>query len=234
MQWDAANLSWRKYILTMLSCSRVIKPIVSAAVIDHIKELNLSGNRICFHYFFDVQKKSTSPLSDMLRAFIKQIYMSCKRGFSVLPAELETALYDTFKPRTQLPSIDDLTFHLNKLLSTTPKALYLIDGYDDLDEIQMQKFFIVLRATFSKHNSHGSKLALFSRETLGKGIDIDKQLSVLPAVNILRLRLEHLRSDISKYVEAQVTDQELKKTISMNKNLVEEIKIKLKEHSDKM
>lgn len=228
-----ANLFWRKYHYS-LSHVLLLKSWISAAVIDHLKELQLDSTRTCFHYFFDANKTSPDPLSAMLRALIKQVLELLTKQVNTLPKEIETELFDMFNGTRAPPSIDNLASLLLKLINKVPRALYLMDGFDHLNEVQIQKFFSVLRTVFGELNSHGSKIALFSRETLGKGIDIEKQLSTLTRIHILRLTLDHLSADIERYVEAQVNEQELKRTLSTNTALVSEIKAKLKAHSDKM
>lgn len=170
----------------------------------------------------------------MLRALIKQLLLSSQRASIALPSRVPRALHDMFEARKVLPTTNELTNLLKEMVDVFPRTLYLIDGFDDLDELQIQDFFAILRRLFIAGSPHGSKLALFSRESLGRGLDISEQLAPLPAKKGIRLSLEHLSPDIDKFVDVQVDAQHLRRRITSNEDLVMEIKQKLKENSDKM
>lgn len=196
-------------------------------------ELRLNAHRSCIHYFIEAGTNSRSALDDLLRAMIKQLVVSHDQTILAFPPEILKALR-IFKVSGFPPPTDDLVRLLKMLVDYSPPSMYLIDGLDDLDETQLLDMFDMLRRIFAEHNSHGSKLALFSRETLGRGIDIERQLTGLSQVHVLRLTLAHLSKDIARFVEAEVNRQQIRRLITTNEALVNEVKKKLIAHSGKM
>lgn len=199
-----------------------------------MREIDLGPTDACIHYFFETGHTTTRSLEDMLRAMIKQLLLSSQRASIALSSKVHQALHDMFDARKVLPTTDELTALLKEMIDVFPRTLYLIDGFDDLDEPQIQDLFAILRKIFVPGNPHGSKLALFARESLGRGLGIDKQLAPIPATEGIRLNLKHLSLDIAKFVDVQVDDQQLRRRITNNESLVLEIKEKLKENSEKM
>ena len=199
-----------------------------------MREIDLGPTDDCIHYFFETGHSTARSLDDMLCAMIKQMLLSCQRQSVALPSKVSQALRDIFEARKVLLTTDGLTTLFKAMVDVFPRTVYLIDGFDDLEERQIQDLFAVLRKVFVSGNPHGSKLALFSRESLGRGIDIGEQLAPLPTKEGIRLSLKHLSPDIAKFVDAEVDAQQLRRRITRNENLVMEIKEKLKGNSDKM
>jgi len=206
----------------------------SAAIVDHFNELRSRSIRICVHYFFDSGKAGPKSLDNLLRALIKQLILSRDKALQPIESETQAEIRTMFQVQAIPPSTDMLKFILHKLMDETPGVFYLVDGFDDMAEPQIQSFFVLLRTIFRNGNSHGSKLAIFSRETLGRGIDVQKQLSVLEKVSQIRLSLQLLSGDISRFVEALVDEQQLMRKITDDESLLAEIKSKLKANGDKM
>lgn len=199
-----------------------------------MQELRLNAHRTCVHYFFETGRNSPSALNELLRALIKQLVATDDDTMLPLPSGQFTALRDVIRINGLPPSIEELTTLLKVLIDSRPPTLYLIDGFDDLDESQLLDMFGVLRRIFADQNPHGSKLALFSRETLGRGIDIERQLVKISQVQSLRLSVADLSKDIAKFVEAQVNEQQLRRAITQNEALVEDVKKNLISHSERM
>jgi len=199
-----------------------------------MREIDLGPTDACIHFFFETGHTTARSLDDMLRAMIKQLLLSSQKASIALSSQVHQALHDMFDARKVLPTTDELTTLLKEMVDIFPRTLYLIDGFDDLNESQIQDLFAVLRRIFATGNPHGSKLALFSRESLGRGLDIGEQLAPVPAKEGIRLNLKHLTSDIAKFVDEQVHAQQLRRRITNNESLILEIKEKLKENSDKM
>lgn len=150
------------------------------------------------------------------------------------PPRISKALDDSLRLNIIPPSTEELIRLLKTLVDFSPPMLYLIDGFDDLDESRLLDMFGVLRLIFADGNPHGSKLALFSRETLGRGIDIQRQLNGITQMHPIRLTLAQLSKDIVQYVEAQVNEQQIRRIITADETLIEDVKRKLITHSEKM
>lgn len=202
-------------------------------MVDHLEQLNLPPGYGCVHYFFDTGFASASSLDDLLRAFLKQL-LSMRTITNALPHQLDQEIQDAFRKQVLPLSTSQLVLVLRKVIDLSPQMLYLIDGFDDMEESQIQGLFAFLRTTFACDNPHYSKLALFSREVLGRGIEASKSLRTIENMFEIRFSLSHLSDDIAKFVEAQVEEQQLSRTITEDATLIADIKQKLKENGDKM
>lgn len=197
-------------------------------------ELRLNANERCIHYFFETDSNSSSSLNGLYRALIKQLITQFDCSTLTLPKNCSTAVKSVFKLHGIPPDTEDLLGLLKLLIDSFPPSLYLIDGFDDLDELQIQDMFSALRGIFSDQNLHHSKLVLVSREILGRGIDVEHQTTGLLQVHTIRLTLSLLRRDIGTFVEAQVNEQQLRRKITENESLIKDIKKSLKANSEKM
>lgn len=151
-----------------------------------------------------------------------------------MPIDCSIAIKSVFGSSGVPPATEDLVDLLKLLIDAYPPSLYLIDGFDDLNELQIQDMFGALRRIFAANTQHGSKLVLISREILGRGINVEDQLTGLSQIYSVRLELFHLQADIDKFVEAQVKEQQLRRVITKDESLIKDIKKSLKANSDKM
>lgn len=202
-----------------------------AALIDHLKEAKLSSKDCCIHFFFNNNQKFTPTLNDLLRAMIKQALLRIEKDHGVLPHELKTKLFENFGTPTCSPPNNVLIALFENVIDRLPGTLYVIDGIEALAEDEILSIFGIIRTCFGQSKQHSSKLALFSREILGRGIDVCKQL---PEIHYLRLGLNHLQKDIETFVDTQVELMQLKRVITQNAELLDEIRAKLKANSKKM
>lgn len=168
-----------------------------------------------------------------MRAMIKQL-LSANFATVCFSSSLQNEIYDIFAQKGHRPSTDQLATVLQQLIDLAPQSVYLIDGFDDMDEYLIQKLFGILRMFFRPQNPHGSKLALFAREVLGRGIEISNALQTIPHVFRIRLDLKQLAGDIAAFVDAEVDRYRMDKTITTNDDLIREIKQKLKDNGEKM
>lgn len=194
-----------------------------------MQELFFDTPRFCIHYFFETGTSSSSALDELMRAIIKQMILS-----GIPLNRFSTAINEAFKPERLPPPTEELVDLVKLLIDHFPPSVYIIDGFDGLDELQLQDMFSALRRVFDDNNSHGSKLVLVSREVLGRGIDVNHQLTGLSQVYTIRLTLAHLSNDIARFVEAQVNEQQIRRIITRNEKLLKDIKKKLKANSEKM
>ncbi|KAK5952743.1 hypothetical protein OHC33_006336 [Knufia fluminis] len=235
---DAVFVKWiRTPGISLLSCVGTVgcgKSFLAAAVVDHFHELRSAKLQACIHYFVDSGKTGPKSLDSMLRGIIKQLILCHDEAMSPMSPALQAEVRATFQSNSLPPTVDGLKTLVQKMADETPGVLYLIDGFDEMAEQQIQQLFVALRNIFRDSASHGSKLIIFSRETLGKGISVRKQLSVLAQVFYIRLSLKQLSGDISRFVEALVDEKQLMRNITEDENLLLDIKSKLKAHGDKM
>lgn len=199
-----------------------------------MQELRLNAHRICVHYFFETGYKSKSALDDLLRALIRQLVSSHDDTMLLLPSGQSTALRNVFRPSRLPPSNEEISTLLKELIDSYPPTLYLIDGFVDLDDSQLLDMFSILRRIFGDQNRHGSKLALFSREILGRGINIRRQLNGISQVHSVRLEMADPSEDIAQFVEAQMNEHQTRRIITENENLITEVKRTLISHTKKM
>ncbi len=123
--------------------------------IDHTREIDLGPTNACIHFFFETGYTTAMSLDDILRAMIKQLLLSSKRASTALFSQVDQALHDMFEARKVLPTTNELTTLLKEMVDIFPRTLYLIDGFDDLNESQIQDLFTVLCRIFATGNPHG-------------------------------------------------------------------------------
>lgn len=204
----------------------------SAAMIDYLAE-NSSNIRDCIHYFFDESLGSEISLNACLRALLKQL-VSPDSAESRLPVSLYDELKRAFSDISQPPTNEKLTSLLGNALRESQNTIVVIDGFDCLEEAQILDFFAMVRELLRTCSSCQCKLALFCRNHLGRGIYANLQLQSLRCVHGIHIRLHHVEQDIRKFVEQSVANNQLRRQITHDESLIDEIKTTLISHSGKM
>lgn len=128
-------------------------------------------------------------------------------------------------------SISRVTHLFESLLPWIPDAVFLIDGFDNLSEDYLQHLFSILRNLTGLLQSVGSKIALFGREVLGRGIDINTQL---PGSYSINLKFVNLEADINRFVDVQVERFQLRRNLIQDPALLQQISRTLKLRGQEM
>lgn len=205
--------------------------VTRATVIDHLKECNISETNQCIHFFFDNSQATPVTLKEMLRGIIKQALAKIEKALGLLPERLNRNVSELFGEFSRAPSLEQLSSLFENVVDMLPGTLYVIDGFDGMVENDILDMFTIIRKCFSSLKLHRSKLALFSREILGRGIDIRAQIQ---HSNFIRLQLRHVQKDIETFVDTRIDLMQLRRIITTNENLISEIREELKANSEKM
>jgi hypothetical protein len=129
------------------------------------------------------------------------------------------------------PDFDDLKDIFIRLFYYVPNTIYILDGFDALDQEHSKSILICFRSLFSSSKSpQGSQLLLLSREQIPGYVDIAtfipeiRQISTSPGV----------RQDIETYIEMSIIDKTMYRKLTEDALLLQEIKQKLLKESSGM
>lgn len=125
----------------------------------------------------------------------------------------------------------DLKAIFRELVRLVSRTYYVIDGLDYLNDEDIIKALSLLRELLETCEQHHSKVILFSRRVLGRGINVEKQL---PGILTLELELKFLEHDITVFVNTEIDERLRDREITTNVEVIAELRRVLKVHADKM
>ena len=205
------------------------EPSNRSALIDHACREKTNPTESTANYFFDHEALHPFSTHDVLRALIKQCF-STSEPLTAATVSWARELRHSLLKTNSVVALQELTSILSRLLSETTKKVFVIDGYDGLNEEELRVFFELFRKLDPVLKRNGCQVAFFGREILGKGIDIRKQLSACQ----IDIGLSDLKADIEAFVDYQVESFHRERTLTENHHLIDEIKAALKTKSGNM
>jgi hypothetical protein len=116
-------------------------------------------------------------------------------------------------------------------LTMSAGVYVIVDEVDVLEEEQVRCFFRLFKSAAENGSFDQVKFLMFSREILGRGIDLTKQLS---NTTVLPVSISNLRGDIERFVHHEVDRKQQECAITKDKTLLDEIKKVLIDRADKM
>lgn len=173
----------------------------------------------------------TTSLQDVLNALIKQSLLKLKDSRTGLSPALLTQIQDVATGPVNIASLSKVISLFEAIIAIMPHALFLVDGFDELSEEQLQNFLSVFRNLTGLLHSVGSKVAFFGREVLGRGINLQAQL---PESCNINLRYVNIAQDVERFVDVQMERFQARRTITQNVRLLQQINTELKARGREM
>jgi ankyrin repeat domain-containing protein 50 len=223
-QWVFGTSEWdrwhkeRNSVLWLHGASGVGKTVLCSTIIDHLGQVSASPNSsFCAYHYFSFAREQQQKLEFCL---MSMIYQLCHlRG--AFPPDLHKAWE---KSRPNAPDIDVLTDILKKFVQSSTKTFLIFDALDECPEIGTRDIF--LNWLQELHDESMGQLSVLV--TSGSHKDIEDTLITEIAGQSLAPDQSKIRGDISRYVDAEISDnRKLAKLARRDKQLAEKVKDRL-------
>lgn len=176
-------------------------------------------------YYFEAGTEHKTSLQDVLKAMIRQCLSSLRNSGVIMSTALLDQIQNVAKNVQNTSSLPRIMRLFESVIIAMPNTVFVIDGFDDLAEDQLQTFLSVLRNLTDTMRACGSKIALFGRKVLGRGIGIQAQLPGARSIDLKFVDIEH---DINTFVDVQIERFQAVRNITQNAKLLQDIKTILK------
>jgi hypothetical protein len=201
-------------------------------VVDELIRLGPSQNRTVVHYYCDALSTAKPTTDHILRAFIKQLWIHLAHLRKPIPPDVRPTIKTLFGDRVMVPvAPDDLKAIFQNLVRLASRTYYVIDGLDYLGDEDIIEVLSLLRELLGTCEQHHSKVILFSRRVLGRGINVEKHL---PGTLTLELEPKFLEHDIAVFVDTEIDQRLRNREITTNSEVIDRLRKVLKAHADKM
>ncbi|KAL3481008.1 hypothetical protein BJX99DRAFT_194840 [Aspergillus californicus] len=219
---------------SVLICSGSVgcgKSLLASSVIDRLLNLTYEHGAPVIHYYCDASLAASVSAADILRSIIKQILLYRRRLHLYVAEEFLESIEAVFVSPEYSPQENRVRELFGQALRMNTGAYLVVDGVDVLEEEEAHSFFRMLRESSQNGFLNGVKLLIFTREILGRGIDLAKQIR---NTRVLHLTICELRGDIRLYVHHEVDRKQEEYSITEDRDLLEEIKRVLIARGEKM
>ncbi|KAJ6028826.1 hypothetical protein N7540_004402 [Penicillium herquei] len=197
------------------------KTMIATAVIDAAKyELG------CLTVFFycETEHRTGLSASAILSSFIRQLCGFIRRTSKRYPENIEKEIRKFFGPKRVQPDLDDLKDIFNLCFRCVPDTVYIVDGLDALDQEHAKHLLELFRLLFHKSESQkGSRILLLSRDQVPGYINIS---TFIPGIRQISTSANVLE-DIAIYIESSITDKTMRRKLTDDHLLVQEIQQRL-------
>ena len=178
---------------------------------------------------------SNTPVTtiDLVRGLVKQLLKHVRATEKELNIDLEQSLCQAFSHRSLPPHVPMLTRVLVKLLVAIGSCYIVLDGLDAMPEAEILHCTRLLREVLETCLAQAGlkiRLLLFCRETLGRGIRLDK----LPETTVITIGVRQVLNDLRTYVEHEINARQIDRAITEDCSLLAEVKQTLITHAKKM
>lgn len=149
-----------------------------------------------------------------------------------VPSELQASINSASLGVAQLASDSAPTRIIKELSSWIGPCTFVIDGIDAMPEQGILAFLAFLRGLCDPTDrpSCDQKVIMFCRETLGRRIRLEE----IPHSKVLTMDIGHVRRDIEIYVDHEVDAKQQEQRITENDDIINQVKMTLKQNSEKM
>lgn len=158
--------------------------------------------------------------SYILSSFIKQLcgHLLTSRH---CPEEVLIEIRKFFGPKQIQPDFEDLKDIFIQLFPYVSDTIYIIDGFDVLDQKHSNSLLGLIRSLFcSSSSSKGSRILLFSRDQVPGYINV---ATFMPGIRHISTSA-NVMQDIKAYIETSIADKTMYRKLTDNTVLVEDIK----------
>ncbi|PGH01143.1 hypothetical protein AJ79_08014 [Helicocarpus griseus UAMH5409] len=238
-QWFIDHPVFREWLtgdaIPSLWCSGKIgsgKTIIATSVIETAKYRSPELRAPTVFYYVENEETSTLSVPFILRSFIKQI---CE-FFRLTSApfadnSILSDIHKFFGEKRTVPDIEDLEYVFVRLYRCVPDTIYVIDGFDALNQENCRILLRLIKQLFSDvSDRRGSKCMLLSREQIPGFTNV---ATLIPGIRQISTS-SNIMQDIQLYIKTTIDDKTMFRELTNDYNLVDEIKQVLAKESSEM
>ncbi|KAL2814210.1 hypothetical protein BDW59DRAFT_176537 [Aspergillus cavernicola] len=195
--------------------------IARTSVIEEVRRGSATETGPTIFFYCDENRESQQGLT-VLSSVIKQLLEFSMRTSVSLPSDVQEMLQRYFGPKRRTPDIEDLQDIFTRLFYLMPGATYVLDGLDALEQTDTKCLLTYLQSLFcsSSQPSPTSRIFFLSRDYLAGNMSIDV---FFPSVTRISTS-ENVMHDIRVYIEDSIADKMLRKRLTADNSLVNEMK----------
>ncbi|PYH48084.1 uncharacterized protein BP01DRAFT_175950 [Aspergillus saccharolyticus JOP 1030-1] len=215
--------TWLKRLSNKLWCTGKIgsgKTVIAASVIEAIR-YNPDNTPTIFFYCENDHGDSLRA-SSILSSLIRQLCEFLHKNRRPWPVLLMQEIRKSFGSKRVIPDFDDLKYIFQELFDLVPRASYVLDGLDALDNDQSKLLLTVIRSLFSgAAELQGQRIVLFSRDQIPGYVNIE---TLMPGIGrISTSDKSNTISDIQTYIDYSIRDKTMYRKLTDDPLLVEEV-----------
>lgn len=198
------------------------------AVIDAAKrEL---GSPTVFFYC-ENENHAALDASSILSSFIKQLCEFLHRMSRPYPEDVAREIRKFFGHKRVKPDLDDLRDIFTHFFPHVSGIIYVVDGVDALDQEHAKSLLEFFRSLFlDSRAQQGSRILLLSRDQVPGYININ---TFMPGIRQISTSA-NVMQDIQTYIESSITDKTMRRKLTDDPLLIEEIQRRLLAESSGM
>jgi KAP family P-loop domain len=170
--------------------------------------------------------------SALLASFIKQVLIYFRKTKKPWPPKVREDIEKFFGKKRIEPDLDDLDYIFSSLHECLTKAIYVIDGLDELSEKEVENILQIVRRLFgSKSEQRGSRIIIFSRDQVALYLDITRAIPGTVRISTS----DGIENDIQKYIDTEIENKTVYvRQLTSDPVLMEETKAKLSQGASGM
>jgi hypothetical protein len=179
------------------------------------------------YFYCDAAQCNTLNGSALLASFIKQLLMYLTAIRKPWPSAVVEDIKKFFGTKRSEPDFDDLADILSSLCPYAPKAIYIIDGLDELAEKELGNVLRVVRQLFGGGSKKdGSRILIFSRVHVAPYLNVARSVPGTTHISTTN----NITHDIQHYINTVIEEkQTYVRELTSDFALMEETKQKLLE-----
>jgi hypothetical protein len=184
------------------------------------------------YFYFENSLRTMLKGSDLFSSFIKQLLVYLAKIRKPCPPEVDEQMAKFFGAKRLDPDFDDLADMFVTLCNHTPRAIYVVDGLDELDQKEVGNVLRIIRKLFgSKGEQHGSRILLFSRDQVAPYLDVTRCVPGTAHISTSN----GVAKDIQQYIETVIEEKIMYvRELTSDQTLMEETKRRLLEGASGM
>ena len=219
----------------MLVCSGSVgcgKSVTASVVFEALTTSRSQSGPVVAAYFFDADLNQITTLDSLIRGILRQLLLAYTSRQLELSRELENQVRRTFVRNKLVTTSVHVSDIFSELCHGLGECEIIIDGLEYLKELEVTSLLRFVRTQFKDefHRSSWPKWLIFCRETIGRGIPLDK----ISLATCIHISLDHIEFDLQRYIEVEVEEKRNSSNRSISDHMVSRIKDVLRQNCEKM
>jgi hypothetical protein len=189
-----------------------------------------TGSATVYFYFENSQRRFLKG-SDLLASLIKQLLLYLEMIRKPWPGVIEKYVLKFFGKKRRKADFDDLAEIAVPLLKYTRNTICIIDGLDELDEIEVEKVLGLFRRLLKdREEIKRLRILLFSRDHVAPSLDVTR---LIPGT--LRISTSHnITRDLELFTDSKITEKMFHRELPGGNDIIADIKRRLLEEASDM
>jgi hypothetical protein len=183
------------------------------------------------YFYLENSRRRFLKGSDLLASLIKQLLLYLEMIRKPWPGMNEKDILKFFGEKRRIADFDDLAEIAVSLLKYTRNTICIIDGLDELDEIEAKKVLgLFRRLVKDRYGIKGLRIVLFSRDHVAPSLDVTR---VIPGT--VRISMSHNTiMDLEAFTDSKINEKMRDRELPGGDNILAEIKRRLLQEASDM